>query len=86
MDIIDWGVYIFIGVIVVGIAFKVIITMKEKLFKRWKMVYINYLGGFKKIPPKSDRNYVKLSSVGEKQKNKCKYLNEDEVKQNGIWR
>lgn len=34
MDIIDWGVYIFIGVIVVGIAFKVIITMKEKLFKR----------------------------------------------------
>jgi len=43
------------------------------------MVYINYLNGFKKIPPKSDRTYVKLSEVGEKERNRVKYLEEDEV-------
>jgi len=42
------------------------------------MVYVNYLTGFKRIPPKSNGKFVKLSDVGEKEKNKYRNLKQDE--------
>jgi len=44
------------------------------------MVYVNYLTGFKKIPPKSNGKFVKLSTIGEKEFDKFKHNEQDEGK------
>ncbi len=44
------------------------------------MVFVNYPSGFRKIPPKANGRYTKLSEVGKKNQDKYRHKEQDEGK------